>query len=26
VADRGGSPPDMHYGYVGFRLARTLAH
>src|SRR5215813_10789020 len=26
VADRGGSPPDMHYGYVGFRVARTLAH
>src|SRR5262245_50345441 len=26
VADRGGSPPAMHYGYVGFRLARTLAH
>ena len=26
VADRGGSPPEMHYGYVGFRVARTLAH
>ena len=26
LADRGGSPPDMHYGYVGFRVARTLAH
>jgi len=26
VADRGGSPPEMHYGYVGFRVARTLTH
>jgi formylglycine-generating enzyme required for sulfatase activity len=26
VADRGGSPPEMHYGYVGFRVARSLAH
>jgi formylglycine-generating enzyme required for sulfatase activity len=24
-ADRGGSPPDMRYSYVGFRLARNLA-
>jgi formylglycine-generating enzyme required for sulfatase activity len=23
-ADRGGSPPDMRYSYVGFRVARTL--
>jgi formylglycine-generating enzyme required for sulfatase activity len=23
-ADRGGSPPDMRYSYVGFRVARSL--
>ena len=25
AADRGGSPPDMRYSYVGFRMARTVA-
>ena len=25
AADRGGSLPDMRYGYVGFRVARTIA-
>ena len=24
AADRGGSPPDIRYSYVGFRVARTL--
>jgi formylglycine-generating enzyme required for sulfatase activity len=25
AADRGGSPPDMRYSYVGLRVARSLA-
>jgi formylglycine-generating enzyme required for sulfatase activity len=25
TAERGGSPPNMRYGYVGFRVARTIA-
>jgi formylglycine-generating enzyme required for sulfatase activity len=25
AAERGGSPPDMRNGYVGFRVARTIA-
>jgi formylglycine-generating enzyme required for sulfatase activity len=26
AADRGGSPPEIRYSYVGFRVARSLEH